>query len=101
MAMFITDLCILCGACVPVCPNEAISEGDDVYVVDFDLCTECVGFYDEQQCVLVCPVDAVIYDPDHRETRDELKAKYLRLHPDRPPTGGWTEKLGAERQPVS
>ena len=89
MAMFITDSCILCGACEPVCPNEAISEGFDVYVVDFDLCTECVGFYDEQQCVLVCPVDAVIFDPDHEETKEELKAKYLRFHPDRPPTGGW------------
>lgn len=101
MAMFITDLCILCGACVPVCPNEAISEGEDLYVVDFDLCTECVGFYDEQQCVLVCPVDAIIFDPDHRETIGELKAKYLRLHPDRVPTGGWAEELDAERQPIS
>ncbi|MFQ6000627.1 MAG: YfhL family 4Fe-4S dicluster ferredoxin [Anaerolineae bacterium] len=89
MAMFITEECILCGACVPVCPNEAISEGEDLYVVDLNLCTECVGFYDEQQCVLVCPVDAIIFDPHHRETKEELKAKYLRLHPDRPPSGGW------------
>lgn len=89
MAMFITDECILCGACEPECPNTAISEGVDAYLVDYSLCTECVGFYDEQQCVLVCPVDAVIFDPDHEETKQELKAKYLRLHPDRPPTGGW------------
>jgi hypothetical protein len=49
-----------------------------------------VGFYDEQQCVLVCPVDAVIFDPDHEETKDELKAKYLKFYPNRAPTGGWT-----------
>ena len=89
MAMLITEECILCGACEPECPNEAISEGEELYVVDFNLCTECVGFYDEQQCVLVCPVDAVTFDPEHQETREELKAKYLRLHPDRPPSGGW------------
>ncbi len=92
MSMLINDLCILCGACEPVCPNEAISEGPELYEVDFQLCTECVGFYDEQQCVEVCPVDAVIFDPDHEETLEELKAKYLRMHPSRAPTGGW-EKL--------
>ncbi len=89
MSMFITEDCILCGACVPVCPNDAISEGEIVYEVDSSLCTECVGFYDTQQCVEVCPVDAVIFDPNNRETKDELKAKYLRLHPGREPTGGW------------
>ncbi|NIN66932.1 MAG: YfhL family 4Fe-4S dicluster ferredoxin [Anaerolineae bacterium] len=89
MAMLIAEECILCGACEPECPNQAIMEGEEVYEVDFDLCTECVGFYDEQQCVLVCPVDAVIFDPDHRETREQLKAKYLRLHPERQAIGGW------------
>jgi len=96
MAMFILDECILCGACVPACPNEAISEGDYVYEVDFNFCTECVGFYDEQQCVLVCPVDAVIFDPDHEETKEELRAKYLRFYPNRAPTGGWTEEPTSE-----
>ena len=34
MATHITSDCINCGACEPECPNEAISEGDDVYVID-------------------------------------------------------------------
>ncbi len=89
MSMLITDLCILCGACEPVCPNEAISEGPELYEVESELCTECVGFYDEQQCVEVCPVDAVIFNPDDFETLEELRAKYLAMHPDRAPTGGW------------
>jgi len=75
MAFLITEECISCGACEPECPNEAISEGDAVYVVDFGKCTECVGYFDEQQCASVCPVDACIPDPNHRESREELLAK--------------------------
>ena len=57
MALLITDECINCDVCEPACPNEAISEGDDIYVIDPDLCTECVGHFDEPQCVVICPVD--------------------------------------------
>jgi len=89
MAYRITEECISCGACEPECPNEAISEGDEFYEIDPDKCTECVGFYDESQCASVCPVDACEPDPDHEETREELQAKYQRLHPGREPTGGW------------
>ena len=56
MATYITSDCINCGACEPECPNDAISEGDDIYVIDPDLCTECVGFYDHEACQAVCPV---------------------------------------------
>ena len=80
MAYMITDECILCGACEIECPNEAISEGDITYDIDPDRCTECVGFFDESQCVAVCPVDACVPDPDHEETQEELQAKYQRLH---------------------
>jgi ferredoxin len=80
MAYMITEECILCGSCEYECPNEAISEGDVLYVIDSDRCTECVGFFDESQCVAVCPVDACVPDPDHRETQEELQAKYQRLH---------------------
>lgn len=65
MAYMITDECILCGACEEECPNEAISEGEEVYVIDPEKCTECVGFFDEPQCALVCPVDCCVPDPDH------------------------------------
>ena len=85
MAFKITDECIACGACEDECPNEAISEGEEFYVIDPDSCTECVGFYDTQQCYDVCPVEAPIADPDHEESREELLAKFRRLHPGEEP----------------
>jgi ferredoxin len=80
MALIITDECVNCGVCEPECPNEAISEGDDIYVIDADKCTECVGAFDEPQCVEVCPVDCIPSDPDHEETKEQLQAKYESLH---------------------
>ncbi len=79
MAMKITDECINCDVCEPECPNGAIHMGEEIYEIDPDLCTECVGHYDEPQCVEVCPVDCIIVDPDHQETREELMAKYERI----------------------
>lgn len=75
MAFIITEECIACGACEPECPNSAIREGDPVYIIDYNKCTECVGYYDEQQCAAVCPVDSCIADPAHAETREQLLAK--------------------------
>ncbi|MEA1886202.1 MAG: YfhL family 4Fe-4S dicluster ferredoxin [Bacteroidota bacterium] len=80
MAYMITEDCVSCDVCVPECPNEAISAGDTIYVIDPDKCTECVGFFDEPQCVAVCPVDACVPDPDHKESQDELLEKKKRLH---------------------
>ncbi len=80
MALIISDECVSCGECEPLCPNLAIREGDPIYVIDPEKCTECVGFYDEPQCAGVCPVDACIPDPDHQETPEELLAKKERLH---------------------
>ncbi|MGP5494198.1 YfhL family 4Fe-4S dicluster ferredoxin [Psychrobacter celer] len=79
MALLITDECINCDVCEPACPNEAISEGDDIYVIDSDLCTECVGHFDEPQCVVICPVDCIPKDPDHVESESDLLAKYKRI----------------------
>lgn len=80
MAFKITTDCIACGACEPECPNNAISPGDENYVINPDRCTECVGFFDEQQCALVCPVDACVKDPDKAESKDELMQKKVKLH---------------------
>jgi ferredoxin len=80
MAKTITAECINCGACEPDCPNEAISQGDPVYVIDWEKCTECVGHYDNPKCLEVCPVDGVIIpNPEHAETREQLEAKYAKL----------------------
>ncbi len=80
MALIINDECTSCGICIDECPNEAISEGDTIYVINPDLCTECIGFYDEPQCVEVCPVDAIVPDPAHKESKDELLEKKKRTH---------------------
>lgn len=79
MALIITDECINCDVCEPECPNGAISQGEEIYKINPDLCTECVGHYNEPQCVEVCPVDCIIVDPDVIETRDQLQAKYQAL----------------------
>lgn len=79
MSLIITDECINCDVCEPECPNEAISQGDEIYEIDPELCTECVGHYETSQCVEVCPVDCIPKDPDHVESEDELMEKYHRL----------------------
>jgi len=80
MALIINDDCTGCDACKPVCPNEAIRADNPIYVIDPDRCTECVGAHDEPQCVDVCPADCIITDPQHVESREQLQAKYERLH---------------------
>jgi len=82
MATRITSDCINCGACEPQCPNKAISAGDDIFVINPDLCTECVGFRDNEACQAICPVECCLPDLDRRETEEQLAAKALRLHPD-------------------
>ncbi len=79
MALKIIDTCINCDVCEPVCPNHAISQGPEIYVIDPALCTECVGHFDKPQCQLVCPVDCIPLDPEHEETQEQLQEKYLRL----------------------
>jgi ferredoxin len=79
MALIITDECINCDVCEPECPNGAISQGEEIYVIDPRKCTECVGHFDAPQCVQVCPVDCIPVDPDRVETREALQAKYAAL----------------------
>ena len=60
MALKITEECINCGACEPECPNTAITQGDDIYVIDQAKCTECQGQNDSPACAGVCPVDCCV-----------------------------------------
>jgi ferredoxin len=79
VALTITDACINCDVCEPVCPNQAIYQGELIYEIEPARCTECVGHFDVPQCQQVCPVNCIPLDPQHPETPEQLWAKYLRL----------------------
>jgi ferredoxin len=81
MALMINETCTACDACLPECPNDAITAGNPIYVIDALKCTECVGAKDEPQCRLVCPVsECIVTNPDFVETPEQLKEKYEGLH---------------------
>ena len=82
MATMITNDCINCGACEPECPNNAISQGETIFVIDPKLCTECVGFHDYEACAAVCPVDCCVTDPNNIETEEALIARARAIHPE-------------------
>ena len=98
MATIITEECINCGACEPECPNTAIYEGamewelggktnppidNDLYYIVPEKCTECVGFFDQEQCAAVCPVDCCIPDTNYPETEELLLERARVMHPDK------------------
>jgi ferredoxin len=79
MALHITDECINCDVCEPECPNKAIYQGVEIYEINPDLCTECVGHFDTPQCVEVCPVDCIPVNQEFKETQDQLMQKYKKI----------------------
>lgn len=79
MALRITDECINCDVCETQCPNQAISMGPDIYIINPDMCTECVGHFGEPQCQVVCPVDCIEVDPQHQESQAVLLARFHAL----------------------
>jgi ferredoxin len=83
MATMITEECINCGVCEPECPNEAITEGEETFVIDPKLCTECVGFHETEQCAEVCPVDCCVPDPNNGEAEEALFERAKAVHPDK------------------
>lgn len=76
MSLRITDECINCDVCEPECPNEAISQGEEIFVINRSKCTECVGHFDHPQCIEVCPVNCIEIDTDYPETKEQLLEKY-------------------------
>ena len=93
----ITEECINCGACERECPNHAIYVGgqawelggkdypalaEDIYYIAPEKCTECVGFFEREQCAVKCPVDCCVPDPNIPEREPELIERARRLHPD-------------------
>ncbi|WP_019528741.1 YfhL family 4Fe-4S dicluster ferredoxin [Dasania marina] len=79
MSLIITDECINCDVCEPECPNEAIYQGELIYEIDPNRCTECVGHFDVPQCQIVCPVDCIPLDLNHPESQEQLMDKYITL----------------------
>ena len=79
MALKITLECINCDVCEPVCPNQAIFMGEEIYEINPALCTECVGHFDVPQCQLFCPVDCIPLDDNYVESKAQLLEKYEAL----------------------
>ena len=99
MALMITDECINCDVCEPECPNQAIYLGAEIYQIDPARCTECVGHFDEPQCVQVCPVACIPLDPAQAEDRETLWQKYRRLMAGAVPQGTADADADAALQP--
>lgn len=79
------EYCVACGLCVPHCKNGAIKEGDEVYYIDPERCTECVGWYQWPRCADVCFLSAPQPDPERQESHERLLAKWKKLHPKKTP----------------
>ena len=88
MSYLINQDCINCAACEPECPNQAISEGNPIFVINPERCTECIGSFDSPRCAAVCPVDACHPDPNKLEAKDQLLEKWKKLHPGEEPKPG-------------
>lgn len=80
MALKIKEECINCDVCEMACPNQAIYQGEEIFEINPDLCTECVGHFDTPECQELCPVECIIIDPEKIESQDELFAKYKKLN---------------------
>ena len=81
MALLITDECINCDVCEPECPNDAISQGEEIYQIEPGKCTECVGHFETSQCVEVCPVECILVDEKNPESEPQLLEKFYRINP--------------------
>lgn len=79
MALYITDECINCDVCEPECPNDAIYQGEFIFEIETSKCTECVGHFKQEQCVVICPVDCILVDPRNKESQAELQSKFATL----------------------
>lgn len=64
--------CIACDACRDVCPTEAISVGDTIYIIHSNLCVLCASYYASPHCINVCPVDAISDIPKKNENNPVL-----------------------------
>ncbi|NDL65716.1 YfhL family 4Fe-4S dicluster ferredoxin [Acerihabitans arboris] len=81
MALLITKKCINCDMCEPECPNQAITMGAEIYEIDPNRCTECVGHYGTPTCQKVCPIDnTILQDPTLIESNEQLWEKFVVMY---------------------
>lgn len=64
MALKITELCVNCWACLPLCPSNAITKAPRHFIIDYRQCTECREDYADPQCASICPVEEAILDAE-------------------------------------
>lgn len=79
MPLLINEECIACDACREECPVDAIEEGDPIYIIDPERCTECITIFDEPACIPVCPTDCIVFDKENSETQAELLFKHKQI----------------------
>src|SRR4051812_1984574 len=103
MATMITEECINCGACEPECPNQAISQGEDIFVIDPTLCTECVGFHAEEAGAGVGRVECCTPAPTTPEPGGELWGRAQKTPPENqsPPLTQLPAHLSRFRRPAA
>ena len=82
MPLKITQDCINCAACADVCPNDGISRGNSVFVINPAKCTECVGFHNVERCIAICPAECIIPKPRLAMTEQALFERAKQLHAD-------------------
>ena len=78
MALLINDNCTACDACKPACPNEAISVGDPMYIIDPLRCTSASAITTSRNASSAAP-RLHRRESDFQESPDELMAKYESL----------------------
>lgn len=78
MTYVVTEACIKCKYtdCVEVCPVDCFFEGENMLVIDPDVCIDC------GVCEIECPIEAIL--PDTKEGAAdwlEINRKYAKKWP--------------------
>ena len=76
MALMITDECINCDVCEPECPNAAISQGPEIYVIDPPNARNASAISTCRNAARFARSTAFRCRPDHIETPAQLRLKY-------------------------
>ncbi|MBI1340348.1 DUF3470 domain-containing protein [bacterium] len=77
MTYVVTDACVRCKYtdCVTVCPVDCFYEGENMLVIDPEVCIDC------GVCVPECPVEAIFPDTDADKKWVEINARWTKEWP--------------------